>query len=135
MAEKRCGGCGIETDREWVLWDVLSCSAECDDTLDDLLEDASAHLVDPSTPEAEGVLLTPRLEDGERLRLLVTEEDHNKLRRGSQAHNHGVGRHFGRIMDLITGLSYEMYGAACAGSRTDGGCWCDAVVVPVEDNA
>jgi hypothetical protein len=45
-----CGNCKKLTDRKYGLWDVLSCSPECDKALDDALEGASANLaLDPST--------------------------------------------------------------------------------------
>lgn len=52
MPDGRCNNCKKPTTREWGLWDVLSCSPECDKQLDDLLEEASANLApDPSTLE------------------------------------------------------------------------------------
>jgi hypothetical protein len=133
VPDGKCNNCGTPTQRKWGLWDVLSCSERCDTILDDALEMASAHIA-PEKVEG-GRLFTPRLEDGARLQMLISDEDYDRFRAVWPRHKDGKGRYVGQIVNLVTGMHYEAYTAACEWSRPDGGCWCDALVKPVEDNA
>ena len=63
--------------------------------------------------------LTPRLGSGERIKIWVSEDDSDKVTRG-------LG-YKGRVTDLRTGTSYDIYGADCGAGR----CECDAIAVPV----
>jgi hypothetical protein len=64
-----------------------------------------------------GHVFTPRLSDGSRLDLRISDADHQKITRGQQWN--------ATVVDLNTGHSYCVAGADCGLS----GCLCDAVVV------
>lgn len=63
------------------------------------------------------LLLTPRTNTGDRLRLSVSPEDYKKVRRGK--------RWKAVVIDKITGNQYRLRDAGCGIPR----CHCDAFVV------
>ena len=65
--------------------------------------------------------LTPRVQEGTRLKLLVTAEDADKVTRGPG--------YKGIVTDLNTGDHYHIYGAMCSA----GSCYCDAIAERIEE--
>lgn len=63
---------------------------------------------------------TPRLSDGSRLNLLVSDDDHAKILRGQEWS--------ATVSDIQTGMTYRVAGSECGLP----GCFCDSVVLDVD---
>lgn len=80
----------------------------------------------PKTDNEELELLTPRVKEGTRLRLMVTKEDAALVTKGPG--------YKGQVQDAITGELFDIWGAACTTTFPNGnGCFCDAIAERIEE--
>lgn len=75
-----------------------------------------------ASSQLDGNLFTPRLEDGTRAEMRLSDEDQAKCSRGRNWS--------AEVTDLLTGKRWKVRGASCGSPR----CFCDAIAEPLDQS-